>query len=628
MLPDLSGAKVISLDIETKDPELKNKGPGVYRKDGYICGVGIATDDGLAEYYDLAHPGPKEHDPDKVVAWLRETLARPVPILGANLLYDLDWLCNGVDQDGKPYGIKIGGKIHDVQAAEPLIDGLTPSVKLDALAEKYLGKHKEIDGIAEICKQNGWKGDPRKHIYKMQASKVREYGLSDVLLPIEIFRKQWAEMYNQDLLDLYHIETGLYPLLLKMRRTGVRIDLNKVDELEERLTDDYKQAISYLSRAAGREVNTSAPADVKKLLTEQGIPIPIKTETKAGQIKRRETTETPALEQIDHPICQAIIRVRKARNAVDKFLNKYIKDNLIGDRLHTGFHPLRSDEYGAVTGRFSASTPPLQQIPVRDPVYGKPFRELFIPEDGHGWNKTDYASIEPRINVHVAELIKAPGIGPIADGYRDPAGFDMYVHMAPGIIGTNDKDTIMSWRKKLKSIVLGINYGMGKAKLCNQLGVEIGEGEQILAAFNHVAPWVKYTAKAIQRKAERRGYVKTILGRRQRFPDRNYAYKAANAYMQGSSADMIKKAMLDLYQAGVYDILCPHLTVHDELDDSFPLTKEGAEAVLEKKRIMEDAVKLSVPVIADAEIGSSWGDLTGVETIEDFRGILCGVIAQ
>ena len=309
------------------------------------------------------------------------------------------------------------------------------------------------------------------------------------------------------------------------------------------------------------------------------------------------------------------MKIRELDKAHSTFIDTIVKHAHNG-RIHADIRQLKGETGGTVTGRLSMSNPNLQQVPARDKELGPMIRSLFLPEKGEKWCSADFSQQEPRILTHFAYRSRYEGVDPIAEAFiAGEADFHQEVANLAGID-----------RKTAKTIGLGIMYGMGKGKLADQLGVDVAEAGEILMRFNTYAPFVRQMADTVMRSATTRGYIKTLLGRRCHFDmweprqygtgrpmkykeamheyngdiKRAFVYKALNKLIQGSAADMTKKAMLDCYNASY----TPLLQVHDELVFSVS-SKEEVKALTE---IMENAVKLEVPNKVDAEIGKNWGD--------------------
>jgi len=586
--PDLRDSKIISYDIETFDPELIEKGTGVYSDNGRILGVAIADEKGFSEYYNFGHRGVKKEERTKNINYMKDCLALPNNKLATNCLYDLDWLVNG-------YNFKVNGKLHDIQIAEPLLDEYRTSYSLDSLAKDYLGKEKFKTEIEEFCQENNLKGDPRKHLYLMPYEMVRKYAMPDVTLPLEIFKKQLKKLKEQKLLDLYNMEMDLFPLLLQMRKTGVRINkplLEKskvaVAEEIEILTQKLHENYGYFNYNSSKQ--TAEVFDAMKIpyeLTEKGNP----------------SIDAKALRKCEHPIAKDILEVKHKEKLYSTFLVNSFTNHSVNGRIHCSFFPMRSEGYGTKSGRFSSARPNLQQIPSdKDDPVSYLCRQLFIPEENHYWGKIDYSQIEYRLIAHYA-------VGRKSDEVREKYNNDP---------NTDYHQMIMDWtgvnRKDAKRLNFGMAYAMGIGTCSEMFGWSRKEAEELITHYHEVVPFVRQTRNQVVNVAKGRGYIKTILGRHARLNEtmrkQGKEYSLFNRLIQGSAADMMKKAMVDCYKAGVFNTLKPHLCVHDELDVSVPKTKEGIEAFKEMKNLMENAIKLDVPVVADAELGYNWSDCT------------------
>ena len=584
--PDLSNSKIICFDIETYDPELKEKGPGVYRKDGNILGVAIANEQGFAEYYNLGHSGISKEEHNKNKKYLDEVLGFPCGKLGTNILYDLDWVENWL-------GLKVNGQLHDVQVAEPLIDENQGHYSLDFLSKKYLGIGKYKGEIEQFCSDHNLKGDSRKWLWKMSYEMVRKYAIVDVKNPLAIFKIQWKILVEQDLITLYHTEMDLHRLLLQMRKTGVRVDENKVNEGIEYLHGFIKEKSESLWQNYGK-FNFNSSQQIAHKLKRQGIPYPL-TE------KGNPNLDKSVLKGMNTDLTNRIVEVKSAAKTLSTFfVNAFTHYNIQG-RLHCCFHPLKTDEYGTVSGRLSSSNPNLQQIPSQEETHYKLCRSVFIPEENHWWGKVDYSQIEYRIIAHYStgersDYIKAQYIKNKDTDYHQ---------LIMDITGFN--------RIVAKKLNFGRAYCMGvetTMRLCNWTREEATE---FIEAYDREVPFIKTTRNKIVGVAKARGFIKTILGRRARMTDymreNRKEYIMFNRLIQGTAADVLKKGMVDAYKAGIFNTLKPHLTVHDELDQSIPKNKEGLEAFAELGNTMENAVPLIVPVKVDKEFGDNWASL-------------------
>ena len=592
--PDLNNSEIICFDVETYDPELTENGPGVFRRDGNIIGMGIANEKGFAEYYNIAHPDCTPELRNKNTRYIEDVLKSPCKKIGTNILYDLDWTENWWNK-------KVNGELHDIQVAEALIDenrkllGIERPYSLDALAKKYLNKGKFKTEIDFFCEKNDLKGDSRKWLWMMDHSLVRKYGVEDVLLPLEIFKQQWKIMKEENLLPLYHIEMGNYRLLLQMREIGVRTSkknindgINMLHHTIEKSKIELKNKYGYFNYNSSKQIARILDGlDILYDLTEKGNP--------HLDAKELEKMETSGVE-----IAREILDVKMADKTLNTFFINSFHNHSIQNRIHCSFFPLETDRYGTKSGRFSSANPNLQQIPSKDP-YNKLCRRVFIPEENCDWIKLDYAQIEYKFIAHYA-------IGPKSEEVREKYNNDPT---------TDYHKMVMEWtglnRKKAKVLNFGTSYFMGAKTISNKFGWDLQEAKDLLEMFYDEVPFIKTTRKHVVSVAKGRGYIKTILGRRSRVTEQMRIMKKEhsmfNRLIQGSAADLLKKAMHDSYNAKIFNILVPHLTVHDELDISKPKTKEGDEALKELANIMETTIKLKVPIRVDIEIGPNWGDL-------------------
>ena len=418
--PNLDHVTRLAVDIETFDSQLKDHGPGVYRGDGHILGVSLSDGEGYKAYYNFGHDDGTREEKNVNKAFIRDVLALPCDKVFANGLYDMDWLCNS-----KKYGYKINGAIHDVQIAEPLLDENRWSYSLDTLSQQYLGKGKTVSTIDKYCAERGWKGDARTHLYKMPYEVVKEYAEDDADDTIKILKKQLVALELEGLLDLYKIEMGCIPLLLKMRKTGVRVDRVKLNSNIEFFQQRLHFAEEKLFAKYGEFNYTSFPQN-KRMFTKLGLNTPMDI------LKDKESFSADAMNYavssggLTHPIGAEILACRALKTSLGFMINAY-HDNLVRVSIHGSFNPMRSDEAGTVSGRLSGTHPNLQQVhavEAKEPGkegydeakfrddYGVRAREIFVPEVDHWWGKDDYDQAEYRIISHYAD-------GPRANEVRE-----------------------------------------------------------------------------------------------------------------------------------------------------------------------------------------------------------------
>jgi DNA polymerase I-like protein with 3'-5' exonuclease and polymerase domains len=588
--PTLRGARAIAIDTETYDPDLKSKGPGP-RRGGYIVGVSVAVD-GWSRYYPIAHSMGGNLDKKTVLSWLKEQLAGPELKVGANLLYDLDFL--------HYEGIKVGGRFYDVTYADPLIYEYHPSYSLESIMQRRLGRGKETPLLYKwLSEAYGGHEDAsqRANIWRAPVQLVGPYAESDAWGPLETMRAQIPELRKRDQIDIAKMEMGLIPLLLEMRIRGVPINVKRCQILDDELTVGAKEIAEQL------KINVYAADEIAALCDKEGIKYPRTPTGKPSFVK-------DWLKRHPHPKMQLITKLRTLYKMRDTFVRGTLLGCHINGRVHCELHPMKSDEYGTVSGRFSSANPNLQQVPNRDPEWGPKIRSAFCAEDDDLWNKDDLSQIEFRLGIHFGVDSKRNGnLESIREQYRADHTLSFY-KVAQAMTGLEYIES--------KSLSLGSLYGMGKDKFALTTHRSLEEAAPIYEEFHRKLSfmrdtyehWAKYAEGT--RSNDEDGWVRTIGGRLCHLqPD--YEHKALNRKLQGSCADWIKRTMLEAYQAGIFDVNPLLLTVHDELDSSVRRTKIGAEACVELQRILVNAYPICIPVLAGIDLGPSWGELEEFE---------------
>lgn len=610
ILPDLSGAKRLSIDLETEDPNLTRYGAGWARGEGRIVGVSVATDD-YCGYFPVGHKHGGNLDRATVMRWLSDQLANPAQDkIFANAQYDVGWLLR---ED-----IIVQGRLYDVQIAEPLLDEDRRTYRLDALARDYLGESKDEALLREAARS--WGVDSKAGLAEMPACFVGPYAEQDAALPLKIFDLQRRKLEEENLWELFLLETELLPMLIAMRFRGVRVDVEGAGRLAENWQKKEQTLIDYLAREYGA-VDVWANASLARAFDRANISYP-RTETGLPSFR------SEWLQALDHELPRSVVEIRKLNKARSTFVEGHVLGHQRNGRVHCEFHPLRSDAGGTVSGRFSCSGPNLQQIPARDPDIGPAVRRLFLPEEGCEWLSADYSQQEPRLTVHYASMMELDGADEAVRYYRTDPDAD-YHSMVAEMAGIP--------RKQAKVINLALAYGMGKRKLAEQLNLDSESAEALFERYHEKVPFLHSLTEAASRRASKRGVLTTLLGRRCRFKfwepadydlararwrdpalrkpltrieaetawrgkplKRSFVHTALNRLIQGSAADMTKKAMVDLWRQG----LVPHLQIHDELCFSMESVPQAEEII----EVMRNAVQLRVPIKVDGEAGPNWGD--------------------
>jgi len=618
--PDLSKAKYIAIDLETRDPDLKTRGSGAVIGNGEIIGIAVAIE-GWSGYYPIGH---REGNLDKriVLEWFKEVCATDAVKIFHNAMYDVCWI--------KAYNIPIRGMIVDTMVMASLIDENRLWYSLNSIAFDYLGAVKDEKALKDAAEKAGV--DAKSEMYKLPAMYVGGYAEKDAELTLDLFKKLSLEITKQKLENVFNLETNLFPCLIDMKFKGVRVDVEEAHKLKKQLLLQEENLLLEVKKETGIDTEIWAARSIAQVFDKLNLPYVRTEKTKAPSFTKN------FLQEHKHPLVNKIAKAREINKAHTTFIDTILKHSHHG-RIHADINPIRSDQGGTVTGRFSYSNPNLQQIPARNKDLGPKIRSLFIPEKNHKWGCFDYSQQEPRLVVHFAATTESTmfddSVVNIVEKFKkDSVDFHQTV-----------ADMANISRSQAKTINLGLFYGMGKAKLQAELGLNTkAEAENLFNQYHENVPFVKELMTHTSNYAQKEGCIATLLGRRCRFdkweinqwndgkfvapmskveaeaafkekyPDakphviekgirRAMTYKALNKLIQGSAADMTKKAMVDLYNEGIV----PHIQIHDELDISVE-SEAQAKKIIE---IMENAVTLAVPNKVDYESGETWGDING-----------------
>ena len=597
--PDLSKYDEIAIDLETKDPELKTMGSGSVIGKSNIVGVAVAVHDWKG-YYPIAHEGGGNMDKSMVIKWFQDVLNTEATKIFHNAMYDVCFI--------RATGLKINGMIVDTMIAGSLVDENRFRYDLGSMGRDYLGIGKNEAVLKETA--DLWGVDAKSEMYKLPAMYVGEYAEQDAELTLKLWQEMKKQMYHEDVEDIFKLETELFPCLVDMRFLGVRVDTEAAYELKQQLLTEEKECLYKVKKETSIDVQIWAARSIEKVFQKLNLPYDLTAKTNSPSFTKNFLQNHP------HPMVKLIARAREINKSHTTFIDTILKHQHKG-RIHAEINQIRSDSGGTVTGRFSYNNPNLQQIPARNKELGPRIRSLFIPEDNCQWGCFDYSQQEPRLVTHYASLDGLYGVDEVLDAYNEgEADFHQIV-----------SDMANIPRSQAKTINLGLFYGMGKNKLQAELGVSKEDAEDLFRTYHDKVPFVKMLMESVMRRAQDKGRVRTLLGRRCRFnlwePNqfgihkalnhedalaehgpgirRAFTYKALNRLIQGSAADMTKKAMVDLYKEGI----TPHIQVHDELDISI----ESADHADKIKQIMEGAVALEVPNKVDYESGANWGNI-------------------
>lgn len=657
---DWSACKRIGYDVETRDEQLKELGIGVRRPGCYMVGFSLAFEDGPSWYVPLRHfGGDNVEDPDRALEYLRHQVKNYTgTVVGANIQYDLDYTA----QEGAWF--ENAKWIRDIQIADPLLYELHMSYSLKNIAERHGMPGKDESELSAAARAYGV--DPKSGLWKLPGRHVGKYAAQDAAALLPILRKQERQIDELDLWDIYNLESQVTPVLVKMRRRGVLIDFDHMMKIEKWSLQEEERALDEVHRLTGYQVgvgNVWKSDAMAEPLRRIGLDIPITSQGK-------DSIDKDFLAGIDNPVAKHLAWARKVNKLRTTFANS-VRRYMVNGRLHCTYNQIAVDDgsgggmQGARYGRLSCVDPNLQQQPSRD-EFAQDWRRIYLPEPGMLWCSNDYSQQEPRWTTHFAATYpfedEATRLSAqrAAQVYRDDPNADNHDMMTRIVYGqeaveemqARDKSegtkTYKKARTNCKIIYLGLVYGEGGAKLCDDLGLSTRwavshwegrtrhmeffedeqtarlrghevehpyvwraageEGQEILDQFNGNAPHLSKLAKAASKLAETRGFVKTIMGRILHFPmDGGGAYqwthKALNRVIQGTSADQTKKALVEIDRAGHF----VQLQVHDEIAGSVVDESEG-QAI---GAIMRECIHAEVPFKVDTECGRSWGDSMG-----------------
>ena len=604
--PDLSKYDEISIDLETKDPDLKTKGSASTRGIGDVVGIAVAVKD-WAGYYPIAHEAGPNMNRKQVLDWFADVLKTDTLKIFHNAIYDVCWIHR--------LGLTVHGTVVDTMIVASLVDENRFRYDLNSVANDYVGMGKNENALQEAAKE--WGVDPKSEMYKLPAMYVGEYAERDAEITLSLWQEFKKEINIQDLDAIVKLEQDLFPCLLEMKLKGVRIDEDQLTRVEQTLQKNYDKYMKRIKEDSGLYPEIWAAASIEKVCQARNI----------TDFDRTAKTGKPSftknyLKNHKDPVLRAINSAREADKLKNTFLDS-IKNFVYNGRIHADIHQLKGDFGGTVTGRLSYSNPNLQQIPNYTDI-GMGVRSIFVPEKGHRWGCFDYSQQEPRLVVHFA--LMTPGVLGVASIEEKYKSGEADFHQVVADIANIE-------RSEAKTINLGLFYGMGKGKLTAQLGYGEDHAAKVLKQYHDRVPFVKQLIKQVMSRAQDSGKIRTLLGRRCRFnlwePNqfgvhkpmkhedalreygpgirRAFTYKALNKLIQGSAADMTKKTMVDLRSEGIL----PMIQLHDELDISIESTEQAKKV----KEIMENCVELKVPNKVDYEVGDNWGDIS--EQIDD-----------
>ena len=570
-------AKTLSLDTETT---------GTDAMTAELVGLSFAVEEFEAYYIPVP---PEREEAQKIVDIFTPAYENPSSLkTGQNIKYDMLVLAR--------YGVDIKGKMFDTMVAHYVLQPELPH-NMDALAEQYLGY-----STIKIEELIGPKGKKQKNMRDLPPGDVYEYACEDADVTLRLKNALHDELVRNDAIQLFEeVEMPLVRVLAAMELTGVRIDTETLRETSELFTLRMNKLEEEVFALAGESFNLSSPKQVGEILFDK-----LKIDERAKRTKTGQyVTSEEVLEKLRprHEIVDRILNYRGLKKLTSTYVDSLpTLINPSTGKIHTSFNQTVTS-----TGRLSSSNPNLQNIPVRGDD-GKEIRKAFIPEPGCTFFSADYSQIELRIMAHLS------GDKHMIEAFLE--GDDIHASTAAKIYHKPIGDVTRDERRKAKTANFGIIYGISVFGLAERLNVPRSEARELIDGYFATYPRVReYMDESIER-ARRQGYIETLLRRRRYLPDinsrnaivRGYAERnAINAPIQGSAADIIKIAMVRIYNRFISENLrsTMMLQVHDELNFSVvPEEREIVEQIVIHE--MENAYSLSVPLKADCGWGANW----------------------
>lgn len=558
-----------------------------------IVGMSFAIKAGEAAYLPLAHdyPGaPDQLDFDATLALIKPLLEDPKALkVGQNLKYDRHILLN--------HGIDLQGIAHDTMLQSYVLDSTATRHDMDSLAEKYLGRSTiHFEDIAG-------KGKKQLTFNEIGLEEASPYACEDADITLQLHHILWPRVQAIPSLETVYreLEMPLLPVLNTLERNGVHIDIFMLQQQSDQLALDIDRLEKEAHASAGTKFNLGSPKQLQEILYDQQQ-LPVRKKTPKGQ---PSTAENVLQELADdgYELPQIIMNYRSLSKLKSTYTDKLPQQvNQQTGRVHTSYH-----QAVTATGRLSSSDPNLQNIPIRTET-GRKIREAFVADKGAKILAADYSQIELRIMAHLS------GDKSLLTAFAE--GEDIHRHTASEIFGVEAEQVTGDQRRSAKAINFGLIYGMSAHGLSKQLGIERHQAAKYMDTYFERYPGVRNYMDNTREQAKKDGYVETIFGRRLYLPEinssnglrRQYAERTAiNAPMQGSAADIIKRAMISIHDwlleadTGIRMIM----QVHDELvfevpEDQLDLAKTEIE------QFMIKAAELAVPLEVGIGVGGNW----------------------
>ena len=587
-LNSLSSAEFVAFDTETTSLNYMQ---------AELVGVSLATEPGKAVYIPVGHDymdAPEQVSRDWLLEKLKPILEGDSPKkVGQNLKYDAHIL--------RRYGIRLGGILNDTMLASYVFNSVGSRHDMDTLSLHYLN-HKTIS-FEDIA----GKGAKQLTFNQIELEKAAPYAAEDADITLRLHEVLWkkVEETGSELQSvLTDIEVPLISVLCDMEQYGVRIDANLLGKQSQEITEKLAELEKKAFDIAGEEFNLGSTKQLQRIFFEK-LQLPVIKKTPKGA----PSTAEEVLHELahDYPLPDVILQHRSLSKLKSTYTDKLPKMiNPDTGRVHTSYQ-----QAVAATGRLSSTDPNLQNIPIRT-AEGRRVRQAFVPEGGYKIVAIDYSQIELRIMAHLSQDKS------LLNAFAE--GLDIHRATAAEVFGSKTEEVTDEQRRQAKAVNFGLIYGMSAFGLARQLGIARNDAQHYMDKYFERFPGVLKYMEDTRKQAKEQGYVKTLFGRRLPLPDikasngarRKGAERAAiNAPMQGTAADIIKKAMLQVADwidtNNCKDDVRMLMQVHDELVFEIKEAKLD-DYIKELTAVMENAARLDVPLIAEAGKGKNWDE--------------------
>jgi DNA polymerase-1 len=555
-----------------------------------IVGFSVAFDAHDAYYVPLAHDyegAPEQLNRDAILAQIKPILEdKSVEKIGHHLKYDAHVLEN--------HGIELQGWYFDTMLASYVLNSVATRHGMDDVARLYLSH------LTTTYEQVAGKGAKQKTFNQIELETASHYAAEDAHVTFRLYEVLDAKLHKHpELVNILHnVEMPVARVLTMMEENGIELNLDFLDQLGSEFAKTMQDLENQITELAGQSFNVSSPKQVGEVLFDKlGLKGGKKTST--GQYSTSESV----LEKIEHPITDLILQYRGLSKLKSTYTDGLLKQaNNETHRVHTSYHQALT-----ATGRLSSTDPNLQNIPVREDI-GRQIRKAFIAPKGRILLAADYSQIELRLMAHFSQDHA------LVDAFKH--GQDVHRRTAAEVLGIALEDVTSNQRRQAKAVNFGLLYGMSEFGLTRQLGFSREESRSYIGKYFQRYPGVLEYMERTRQVAREQGFVETILGRRLYTPDINASNKmikqgaeraAINAPLQGSAADIIKMAMIEVEKMLPKDQAKMLLQVHDEL--VFEVDEAIADDLaLKLADVMQSVLKISVPLVVEVGKGNNWDE--------------------